>query len=87
MIIDKAGIVAIKNAWYDSARVNEHILHGYTKVDLTSFDNYLILCFVIHSFEMFSKSNQTLQSRKKKKFLKTCFWLLGSTMNSNAFEG
>ncbi|XP_022939613.1 uncharacterized protein LOC111445455 isoform X1 [Cucurbita moschata] len=31
MIIDKAGIVAIKNAWYDSARVNEHILHGYTK--------------------------------------------------------
>ncbi|XP_038889856.1 2-hydroxy-6-oxo-6-phenylhexa-2,4-dienoate hydrolase [Benincasa hispida] len=31
IIIDKAGIVAIKNAWYDSARVNEHVLHGYTK--------------------------------------------------------
>ncbi|KAA0039371.1 hypothetical protein IC582_020592 [Cucumis melo] len=31
MIIDKAGIVAIKKAWYDAARVNEHVLHGYTK--------------------------------------------------------
>ncbi|XP_022134489.1 uncharacterized protein LOC111006720 isoform X2 [Momordica charantia] len=31
LIIDKAGFVAIKNAWYDSARVNEHVLHGYTK--------------------------------------------------------
>lgn len=46
MIIDKAGIVAVKKAWYDATRVNEHVLHGYTKVcilgrfSLVPFNNY-----------------------------------------------
>lgn len=31
MIIDKFGIAAVKNAWYDVNQVTDHILHGYTK--------------------------------------------------------
>ncbi|XP_021762321.1 abhydrolase domain-containing protein cgi-58-like isoform X2 [Chenopodium quinoa] len=31
MIIDKFGIAAVKNAWYDATQVTDHILHGYTK--------------------------------------------------------
>ncbi|GAB4832111.1 hypothetical protein Ancab_006131 [Ancistrocladus abbreviatus] len=31
MIIDKFGIAAIRNAWYDASQVTEHVLHGYTK--------------------------------------------------------
>ena len=32
MVIDKFGIAAIRNAWYNSSQVTEHILYGYTKV-------------------------------------------------------
>lgn len=32
LIIDKFGISAFWNAWYDSDQVSEHILQGYTKV-------------------------------------------------------
>uniref|UniRef100_A0A2P2JJJ3 AB hydrolase-1 domain-containing protein n=1 Tax=Rhizophora mucronata TaxID=61149 RepID=A0A2P2JJJ3_RHIMU len=31
MVIDKFGIEAVRNAWYDSNRVTEHVLDGYTK--------------------------------------------------------
>ncbi|KAK9283228.1 hypothetical protein L1049_011464 [Liquidambar formosana] len=31
MIIDKFGITAVRNAWYDSNQVTEHVLRGYTK--------------------------------------------------------
>lgn len=31
MIIDKFGIAAVKNAWYDAKQVTDHILQGYTK--------------------------------------------------------
>lgn len=31
MIIDKFGIAAIKNSWYDENQITDHILHGYTK--------------------------------------------------------
>ncbi|KAH7840138.1 hypothetical protein Vadar_013139 [Vaccinium darrowii] len=31
MVIDKFGIAAVRNAWYDSRQVPEHVLHGYTK--------------------------------------------------------
>ncbi|KAF7132115.1 hypothetical protein RHSIM_Rhsim09G0187300 [Rhododendron simsii] len=31
MVIDKFGIAAVRNAWYDSNQVPEHVLHGYTK--------------------------------------------------------
>lgn len=45
MIIDKAGIVGIKSAWYDSNRVNEHVLHGYTKVIILGRSSLFIPCF------------------------------------------
>lgn len=32
MIINKFGILAIRNAWYDSNQVSDHTLQGYTKV-------------------------------------------------------
>lgn len=31
MVIDKFGIAAIRNAWHDPNKVNEHVLHGYKK--------------------------------------------------------
>ncbi|XP_030465644.1 uncharacterized protein LOC115684856 [Syzygium oleosum] len=31
MVIDKFGIAAIRNAWHDPNKINEHVLHGYTK--------------------------------------------------------
>ncbi|KAF3433240.1 hypothetical protein FNV43_RR24342 [Rhamnella rubrinervis] len=31
MVIDKFGILAVRNSWYDPNQVTEHILHGYTK--------------------------------------------------------
>ncbi|KAJ8433857.1 hypothetical protein Cgig2_032068 [Carnegiea gigantea] len=31
VIIDKFGIAAVKNAWYDAKQVTDHILQGYTK--------------------------------------------------------
>ncbi|XP_057982895.1 uncharacterized protein LOC131167879 isoform X2 [Malania oleifera] len=30
-VIDKFGVAAIQNAWYDSSQVNDHVLYGYTK--------------------------------------------------------
>lgn len=32
MIIDKFGTAAVRTAWYDSKKVTEHTLEGYTKV-------------------------------------------------------
>ncbi|CAH2049583.1 unnamed protein product [Thlaspi arvense] len=31
MVIDKFGIAAVRNAWFDSNQVTEHVLNGYTK--------------------------------------------------------
>lgn len=31
MVIDKFGILAIRNAWYDASKVTDHVLQGYTK--------------------------------------------------------
>ncbi|XP_019191968.1 PREDICTED: abhydrolase domain-containing protein cgi-58 [Ipomoea nil] len=31
MIIDKFGVLAVRNSWYDSKQVTDHILQGYTK--------------------------------------------------------
>lgn len=32
MVIDKFGVPAVRNAWYDSKQVSDHVLQGYTKV-------------------------------------------------------
>lgn len=34
MIIDKFGLAAVRNAWYDPKQVDDHVLQGYTKVQL-----------------------------------------------------
>uniref|UniRef100_A0A5B6YI54 AB hydrolase-1 domain-containing protein n=1 Tax=Davidia involucrata TaxID=16924 RepID=A0A5B6YI54_DAVIN len=31
MVIDKFGIAAVRNSWYDSKQVTDHVLYGYTK--------------------------------------------------------
>ncbi|KAF5947738.1 hypothetical protein HYC85_013695 [Camellia sinensis] len=31
MVIDKFGVAAVRNSWYDSTRVTEHVVYGYTK--------------------------------------------------------
>ncbi|PQQ10827.1 uncharacterized protein Pyn_34370 [Prunus yedoensis var. nudiflora] len=31
MIIDKFGVTAVRNAWYDANQVTEHVIQGYTK--------------------------------------------------------
>ncbi|XP_009363764.1 abhydrolase domain-containing protein abhd-5.2 [Pyrus x bretschneideri] len=31
MVIDKFGVAGVKNAWYDSKQVTEHVIQGYTK--------------------------------------------------------
>lgn len=36
MIIDKFGLAAVKNSWYDSKKVTERVLHGYTKVNIST---------------------------------------------------
>lgn len=42
MVIDKFGITAIKNAWYDPNKVTKHVLDGYTKVvSLISVFNFI----------------------------------------------
>lgn len=32
MVIDKFGITAVRNSWYDSNQITDHVLQGYTKV-------------------------------------------------------
>lgn len=39
MIMDKFGILAIRNAWYDASQVTDHVLQGYTKVIFTLICN------------------------------------------------
>ncbi|KAJ0975449.1 hypothetical protein J5N97_017414 [Dioscorea zingiberensis] len=31
MVIDKFGILAIRNSWYDASQISDHVLQGYTK--------------------------------------------------------
>lgn len=32
MVIDKFGVAAVRNAWYDPNKVDELVIDGYTKV-------------------------------------------------------
>ncbi|KAK2988954.1 hypothetical protein RJ640_026222 [Escallonia rubra] len=43
MVIDKFGIAAIRNSWYDSNQITDHVLHGYTKpLRVKSWDRALV---------------------------------------------
>jgi len=46
MVIDKFGILAIRNAWYDASKVTDHVLQGYTKVT-TNFRFRVLIYFTI----------------------------------------
>lgn len=32
MIMDKFGILAIRNAWFDPSKITDYVIQGYTKV-------------------------------------------------------
>jgi hypothetical protein len=32
LVMDKFGILAVRNAWYDPGKVTDHVIQGYTKV-------------------------------------------------------
>lgn len=34
LIIDRFGIAAVRNAWYDTNKATEHDINGYTKVSM-----------------------------------------------------
>jgi hypothetical protein len=34
--MDKFGILAVRNAWYDPSKVTDHVIQGYTKVTYMS---------------------------------------------------
>lgn len=37
MAISKFGVTAVRNAWYDSKQVTDHVVQGYTKVRFSGF--------------------------------------------------
>lgn len=37
MAINKFGVTAVRNAWYDSKQVTDHDVQGYTKVKILCF--------------------------------------------------
>lgn len=43
--MDKFGILAVRNAWYDPSKVTDHVIQGYTKVTIYfwKFCNYRVL--------------------------------------------
>lgn len=44
MVIDKFGIAAVRNAWYNPSQVAEHVIHGYTKVIFSAI-SFLFYCW------------------------------------------
>lgn len=42
MAINKFGVTAVKNAWYDSKQVTDHVVQGYTKVEFSGFSGLFI---------------------------------------------
>lgn len=37
MAINQFGVTAVRNAWYDSKQVTDHVVQGYTKVKVPRF--------------------------------------------------
>ncbi|CAH9121586.1 unnamed protein product [Cuscuta epithymum] len=53
MIIDKFGVAAVRNSWYDPKQVTDHILQGYTKpLRVKGWD----VALVEHTLAMFTDS-------------------------------
>jgi len=48
MAINKFGVTAVRNAWYDSKQVTDHVVQGYTKVRFSGFLRFLyFFCIVM----------------------------------------
>ncbi|KAJ7965179.1 putative Alpha/beta hydrolase [Quillaja saponaria] len=62
--IDKFGIAAVRSAWYDSKKVTEHVLYGYTKPLRTKdWDRALVEYMAAMLLDTESKSNPPLSQR------------------------
>lgn len=46
MAINKFGVTAVRNAWYDSKQVTDHVVQGYTKVMFLCFSGLFISCCI-----------------------------------------
>ncbi|KAF9595832.1 hypothetical protein IFM89_005318 [Coptis chinensis] len=47
MVIDKFGVAAIRNAWYDASQITDHVLHGYTKPLRTKDWDWVLLEYTV----------------------------------------
>ncbi|ONK61748.1 uncharacterized protein A4U43_C08F33170 [Asparagus officinalis] len=64
MIMDKFGILAIRNAWYDASQVTDHVLQGYTKpLRARGWDKALLEYTVAMITDSASKSMTPLAKR------------------------
>ncbi|PIN04930.1 putative hydrolase/acyltransferase (alpha/beta hydrolase superfamily) [Handroanthus impetiginosus] len=64
MIIDKFGIAAVRNAWYDSSQVSDHVLQGYTKpLKVKGWDKALVEYTIAMLTDSASKLKQPLPKR------------------------
>ncbi|XP_052200079.1 uncharacterized protein LOC127806679 [Diospyros lotus] len=64
MVIDKFGIAAIRNSWYDSNQITQHVLHGYTKpLKAKGWDKALVEYTAAMLTDSSSESKPPLESR------------------------
>ncbi|XP_016449099.1 uncharacterized protein LOC107774137 isoform X1 [Nicotiana tabacum] len=64
MIIDKFGLAAVRNAWYDPKQVDDHVLQGYTKpLRVKDWDKALVEYTVAMLTDSASESKPPLSKR------------------------
>ncbi|XP_043702485.1 uncharacterized protein LOC122652726 [Telopea speciosissima] len=64
MVIDKFGIAAIRNAWYDANQITTHVLNGYTKpLRVKGWDRALVEYTVAMLTDSASESKPPLEKR------------------------
>lgn len=64
MIIDKFGIAAVKNAWFDPNQANDHVLQGYTKpLRVKGWDRALVEYTIAMLTDTSSQSNPSRADR------------------------
>ncbi|PHT52940.1 hypothetical protein CQW23_07402 [Capsicum baccatum] len=67
MIIDKFGLAAVRNAWYDPKQVDDHVLQGYTKpLRVKDWDRALVEYTVAMLTDSASASKPPLSKRLRK---------------------
>ncbi|KAF8397082.1 hypothetical protein HHK36_015989 [Tetracentron sinense] len=64
MVIDKFGITAIRNAWYDANQITDHVLQGYTKpLRAKGWDRALVEYTIAMLADFGSESKPPLRKR------------------------